>query len=111
MAITEKGITPPTEPVMQWLQQLQLKFPSVHTFGETLTPSSVSANDDSTQTFTVNGLNVGPVVLNPPALAAGLSIAYCRVSSANTLQIRFRNHTGGALVPASGTYYIIQVRK
>jgi hypothetical protein len=115
--LDEKGITPPPEvsvppELFGWLKRLQLVLPRCSTYEETLDPTNVVANDESTQTFTVSGLNVNDIVtVNPPALTAGIGIMYARVSAANTLQIRFRNFTGSDIDPASGTWLIKATRK
>ena len=106
--VQEKGVP---DGLFRWLQYLQLVVPYVATYSESLNPTQVNANDESTQTFTVTGLTTQDVVIvNPPALAAGLGIMYARVSAANTLQIRFRNFTGSNIDPASGTYNIVAIR-
>jgi hypothetical protein len=76
-----------------------------------LTPSSVGANSTSAQTFTVVGLTTADKVLvNGPAITAGVVPVHVRVSAADTLQIVFANLTAGALTPASGTYTVLAIR-
>lgn len=118
LRITKKGIHPysPQEKevppkLFAWLKFLQLIIPWVSTYSPSLTPTSVGGTSESTQTFTVNGLTTSDIVyINPPDLAAGLGVMYVRVSAVNTLQVRFRNFTGGSLTPASGTYYIVAIK-
>jgi hypothetical protein len=76
-------------------------------YRQTITPTSVSANTSSEQSFTVTGLSTSDIVyINPPSNVTGLGITGVRVSSANTIAITFSNSTGGALTPPSGTYSI-----
>lgn len=77
-----------------------------------ITPLSVAANTIAEQTFAVNGLVTTDAVSvsEPAAQTAGIGIVGCRVSSANTLAIRFINNTAGALTPLSGTYRLAVYR-
>jgi hypothetical protein len=78
-----------------------------------LSPAAVAANSSAVQTFTVNGLTTADIVtVNPvAALPAGLVVASCWVSAADTLAINFGNLTAGSLTPtASSTYRILAVR-
>lgn len=80
-------------------------------YSASLTPSSVSANSTSEQTFTVTGLATSDkVVLNGPAPTAGVVPVHARVSAADTLKVIFANVTAGSLTPASGTYLVLAVR-
>ena len=76
-----------------------------------LSPTSVAANQTAEQTFTVTGLpfvNSSPatVFVNKPSFQAGLAIAGCRISAANTLAITFENVTATAIVPNAEIYTI-----
>lgn len=76
-----------------------------------ITPTSVAANTTAEQTFTVAGLpfvNSSPatVFVNKPSFQAGLAIAGCRISAANTLAITFENVTGAAIIPNTEIYTI-----
>lgn len=76
-----------------------------------LAPTSVAANTTAEQTFTVPGLpfiNSSPatVFVNKPSFQAGLAIAGCRISAANTLAITFENITASAIVPTTEMYTI-----
>ncbi len=75
-------------------------------FAITITPSSVSANTTSMQTFTVQGLAVGDYINCAAASAqtAGIVVGSSRVSGTNTLEIQFGNLTGGTLTPVAGVY-------
>jgi hypothetical protein len=81
------------------------------TYSQSLTPTAVSANSESVQTFTVTGLIVPYAVsLSPPASMSGLGIMWARVSASNTLEVGFRNFTAGSLTPPSGTWRIMAAR-
>ena len=96
---------------LRWFGLLTDLIPDIHVHAETLNPASVAATTVADQTFTVEGLTTDMAVfVSPPALDAGLLISYARVSAVDTLQIRFHNTTGGAIDPASGTYYIMGMR-
>jgi hypothetical protein len=76
-----------------------------------LAPTSVGANTTAEQTFSVTGLpfvNSSPatVFVNKPSFQAGLTIAGCRISAANTLAIAFENITGSAIIPATEIYTV-----
>lgn len=76
-----------------------------------LTPAQVNTVTAPEQTFTVNGLQVGDwVCVNKPTAQAGLGIAGCRVTSANTLGITYVNPTAGNITPTAETYIILVVR-
>jgi len=74
----------------------------------TLSPAAVAANTTAEQTFTVSGLAVGDYVdVNKPSTQAGLGIAQCRVSAANTLAIAFSNNTASPITPTASEVYQI----
>lgn len=76
-----------------------------------LNPTTVNANSESDQTFTVTGIDTqDKIYINPPDLVAGLGIMWYNVNAANTIKIRYRNFTGGNIDPAAGTYKIIAIR-
>ena len=80
----------------------------------TLTPTAVggSAATTAEQTFTVNGLLPGDMVLvNKPTTQAGLGIVGSRVSAANTLAITFLNTTATAITPTAAQVYLILVSR
>lgn len=77
----------------------------------TIDVASVSAATSAEQTFTIYGLNVGDVVFaSKPSVSAGLAVASCRVSAANTIAMTFVNASAGAVNPSSETYNILWVR-
>ena len=77
----------------------------------TITPSSVSANTSSTQTFSIGVGGTGDVVtVNPPSHLAGLGITICRQNSSGVVQIRWQNVTGGSLTPPAGDYIFLHTR-
>jgi hypothetical protein len=80
-------------------------------FTSKLAPTSVAANTTAEQTFTVTGLpfvnsSPGTVFVNKPSFQAGLAIAGCRISAANTLAITFENITATAIIPTTEVYTI-----
>lgn len=81
----------------------------VRRYQQALTPSSVSANSTSEQSFTVTGLlESQPVFVSKPSHQSGLGIVNARASAANTLNITFVNVTGSPITPTSETYLISQ---
>lgn len=117
----ENGIEPPRgaeeefksrfQRLFLWLQRLRDAIPKVQTFEQSLDVSSVAANSESVQTFTVSGLKTSDVVtVNKPSNSAGLDLAQAWVSADDTLSIKFRNHTGSPIDPASETYRIVAIR-
>jgi hypothetical protein len=71
----------------------------------TLDFPSIAADDEDELTITVTGATVGSaVVLGPPSgIEAGL--VWCGyVSALNTVTVRVRNTTAGAIDPASATW-------
>jgi len=116
--ITEKGLTPPPEDLkntnpdlFKWLAQAQLKIPKTHTYSTSIDLASINATSYSTQTFTVEGLDINDTItVNPPALTSGLYLVSYRVSAADTLSLTFYNSTGGAIDEGAGTYMIMACR-
>ena len=119
----EKGIPKPPEPgnwikegsitdeVWRWISRVWANYPKVQTFQQTLTPSAVNANSESVQTFTVTGLTTNDIVaVNKPTNQSGLDLVHSWVSAANTLSIKYRNHTGGGITPTSEAYLIMTIR-
>lgn len=86
------------------LQQIAVYTPS-------LTPVAVAANTVAEQTFTVTGLTTADrVIVNHPAITAGVGPISARVSAANTLAVAFANNAAGSLTPAAGVYAITAIR-
>lgn len=79
----------------------------------TLSPALVAQNTTAEQTFTVNGLNKGDVILtvNKPTAQAGLGIVGYRVSAANTLAVTFSNNTGSSITPTATEKYLVMVAR
>ena len=76
-----------------------------------LTPAEVATITAAEQTFTIPNLKVGDfVIVNPPSITTGVTLATARVSAANTLAITFVNPTAGGLTPPAGTYVITVLR-
>ena len=77
-----------------------------------LTPTIVNTVTAPEQTFTVNGLVVGDlVIVNKPSAQAGLGIAGARVTAANTLGITYVNPTAGNITPTAETYLLLVIRR
>jgi hypothetical protein len=73
--------------------------------------ASVAADTTAEQTFTVPGLKTGDMVMvNKPALDAGLGVANARVSAADTIAITFVNATAAPVDPSAETYSIFWFR-
>lgn len=78
----------------------------------TLSPVLIVLNTTAEQTFTVNGLLPGDMVLvNKPTTQAGLGIVGSRVSAANTLAITFSNNTAASITPTAAQTYLVLVSR
>lgn len=78
----------------------------------TLSPALIVLNTTAEQTFTVNGLLPGDMVLvNKPTTQAGLGIVGSRVSAANTLAITFSNNTAASITPTAAQTYLVLVTR
>jgi hypothetical protein len=78
----------------------------------TLSPALIVLNTTAEQTFTVNGLLPGDMVLvNKPTAQAGLGIVGSRVSAANTLAITFSNNTAASITPTAAQAYLVLVSR
>lgn len=77
-----------------------------------LSPASVAANTTAEQTFTINGLNPGDMVMvRKPTTQAGLGIVNSRTSAVNTIAVTFINATASPIVPtAAETYEVLVMR-
>lgn len=113
--ITKKGIEGPPKYLLeehqelyQWLSQLQLRFPKISTYSESINLASINATSYSTQTFTVTGLTTEDIIIvNPPSLSAGLYLISYRVSATDTLSLTLYNSTGAPIDEAAATYLIM----
>jgi hypothetical protein len=84
----------------------------VQTYTATLDVASVAANSESVQTFTVNGLVTTDIVMvNKQSNTAGLDLVQWWVSGADELSLKYRNHTGAPIDPASEDYLIMATRR
>ena len=73
--------------------------------------ASVGANTSANTSVTVNGLRTSDFVwVNAPDMTAGLALANCKVTAANTLLVEAINTTAGAIDFASGTFKLLIVR-
>ena len=78
----------------------------------TLSPALIVLNTTAEQTFTVNGLLPGDMVLvNKPTTQAGLGIVGSRVSAANTLAITFSNNTAASITPTAAQTDLVLVSR
>lgn len=122
----EKGIQPPTPQLLQdiaerfrygsemaqYLSLIAAKYPKVQTFAVTFDPASVPANSEDVQTVTVGGLTTKDIVtVNKPSNTAGLDMVHAWVSAADTLSIKFRNHTGSPINAGSEDYLVSAIRR
>lgn len=112
--ITEKGITTPPlveAKLFEWLSKLQLVFPKISTYEESINLASINATTYSVQTFTVSGLDTDDIiVVNPPSLTSGLYLVSARVSAADTLSLVLYNSTGAPIDEGAGTFKIMACR-
>jgi hypothetical protein len=87
------------------------KLTQVKVYTPSLDPASIAATAVADQTFTVTGLATSDtVVVNPPALAAGVVMSHARVTAADTLEVRFHNTTAAAVDMAAATWRIVAIR-
>ena len=108
---TASAITPSATEVYYVTTLTQAPVAPFSVLTSKLAPTSVAANTTAEQTFTVVGLpfvNSSPatVFVNKPSFQAGLAIAGCRISAANTLAITFENITASAIIPATEIYTV-----
>lgn len=71
-------------------------------------PSAVSANTTSNQTFTVTGVVQSTdeiISVVKPTAQTGLGIVGWRVTADNTVAITFMNNTGGGITPTAAETY------
>jgi hypothetical protein len=72
---------------------------------------SVAANTTEEETFTVQGLQVGDLVLcQKPTVSAGIGVCSARVSAANTVSVTIVNSSGGAVDAGSETWLVAWFR-
>jgi hypothetical protein len=101
-----------TDVWQRWFSVLSLSIHTTRVLEVELDPASVAASTVMRQTFTVTGLTTNDVVIvNPPALIAGLEVVNARVTATDTLQITFWNTTGAPIDAGVQTYLILAVRK
>jgi hypothetical protein len=118
----EKGIAPVPRiallkdsnlwaPWAKWFERLVEAIYRIRTYSPSIDVASVAANSESVQTFTVTGLSTADIVtVNKQSNDAGLDLVQAWVSAENTLSLKYRNHTGAAIDPASETYLITAIR-
>lgn len=79
----------------------------------TVTPSAIGAATSGDTTVAIASAQLGDTVICTPqatALAAGLVLGQCQVSSAGNVKIRIGNLTAGSLTPTSGTWAYVLIR-
>ena len=95
----------------RWFTELRSLVYHTRSYQVTLNPTSVSADSESTQTFTVNGLQTNDVVMvNKSSKTTDLSLMDAFVSASDTLSLTFRNFSVGSIDPAEESYRIIAIR-
>lgn len=95
-----------------WLNRIVELLPFVQTFAVDFDPASVSANSESVQTIAIAGVTTEDIlVVNKPTNTAGLDLVHAWVSAADTVSVKFRNHTGSPINPGTETYSILAVRR
>jgi hypothetical protein len=74
--------------------------------------AAVSANSSVTESFTVANSQPNSTVYVSPAssLSDGLLIAYARVSTAGTVEVKFTNTTAAIIDPATMNFFITVIR-
>jgi Head domain of trimeric autotransporter adhesin len=74
--------------------------------------AAVSPNSSVTESFTVANSQLNSTVYISPAssLSDGLLIAYARVSTAGTVEVKFTNTTGATIDPATMNFFITVIR-
>lgn len=77
------------------------------------TPALVAANTSAEEAMTFTGIlttDIPVEIVGPGVQPAGLSMGGIRISAADTLQVRFGNHTAAGITPAAGTYTLVVLR-
>lgn len=104
---TVTGVTPTASEIYQTTIYRQNPQGALVVGNVTLAPVSVAAFTTAEQGFTVPGITVSTAVwVNKPSATAGLGIAGCRVSGANSLAITFINATATAILPPTEAYTV-----
>jgi hypothetical protein len=95
-----------------WLNRIPELLPLVQTFAVVFDPASVPANSESVQTIAVAGVTTQDIlVVNKPTNTAGLDLVHAWVEAADTVSVKFRNHTGSPINPGTETYRVLAVRR
>lgn len=72
---------------------------------------SIAAGAEADVSVTITGAAVGDnIIINPPALTAGLGLSYARVSAANTVILRVRNASAGVIDEVAKSFQYLIVR-
>jgi len=81
--------------------------------GPSLTPTAVSANSTSNQTFSVPGLQTTDIIVPQGYITnqiSGVFIVEADCLTANVLTVQFGNFTSGSVTPLAGIYEFQIVR-
>ena len=96
----------------KWLKDLQLRFPDIRTAQVSVDLGSIAATSYDTASVTMAGVTTNDgIIVNPPALTAGLYFISARVSAADTIELLFYNSTGGAIDEAAANYIFIAIAR
>ncbi len=95
----------------RWLKLLPDLIPKVTIYTPIFDLANVGANSVSSQTFTLSGLSINDfVMVNPPALTAGLLLsANSKATADDRLLMVFQNTTGGGINESSATYTVVTI--
>ena len=95
----------------KWLRLLPDLIPKITIYQPVIDLANIGANSVSSQTFTLTGLSVNDLVLiNPPALTAGLLLsANSKATADERLLLVLQNTTGGAINEASATFTVVTI--
>lgn len=84
----------------------------IHTFEESLTPSSVATIVTVEQAFVVTGILANDILLSvEPQVAINVGIAGERITAVDEVTVAFVNPTAGSLTPTAGLYQFTVLRK
>jgi len=99
-------------PWLDWFTQLIQLVSRDVLYTPSINPTSVPANSEDSQTFTVTGLVSGNhVTVNKPTKTTDLSILDAFISADDTLSITFRNFSGSPINPGTETYLVVEHRR
>jgi hypothetical protein len=110
-AIKAQDVISPAN-LLRWLLRIPDLLAKTQTFEVNFSPGSVPANGELVLTVAVAGVSIKDIItLNKPTNTTGLDVVMAWASAANQVSVKFRNHTGSSIVPATETYLILAVRR